>query len=178
MLRHRYGDPRAFEELYGEFSSLVYSLSLRMSGSPERAQDLSQEVFLRIHKSLARFKGKSTLKTWIYRITLNHCRSKLGRKRYPTDSLDEPEAREVVEERRGPEDRALAQDAKRTVEKALTLIDPSFREAVVLRDIEELSYQEISEVLSVKIGTVRSRISRGRAQLKLKLEEMSSKETS
>jgi RNA polymerase sigma-70 factor (ECF subfamily) len=177
-LRHRYGDPRAFEELYDEFSSLVYSLSLRMCGSPERAQDLSQEVFLRIYKSLARFCGKSTLKTWIYRITLNHCRSKLGRKRWLIDSLDEPEAREVVEDRRGPEERALARDAQRTVEKALVQIDGSFREAVVLRDVEELSYQEIAEVLGVKIGTVRSRISRGRAQLKIQLEQMSSRETS
>lgn len=170
VLRHRYGDPEAFEELYREFSSMVYGLSFRMSGSPERAQDLSQEIFLRIHRSLSRFRCKSSLKTWIYRITLNHCRSKLGRKSLPMDSLDELDARPVVEQRRGPESLALAEDAKRQVQRALLEVDTVYREAVILRDIEELSYQEISGILGVRIGTVRSRIARGRRQLRERLE--------
>ena len=79
--RHRYGDGAAFEEIYQLHSSMVYALCVRMSGDPAAAQDLSQEVFLRIFRSLGGFRGRSSLRTWIYRITLNHCRSRLGRKR-------------------------------------------------------------------------------------------------
>ena len=70
VLRHRYGDEEAFDEVYREFAPMVFNLTLRMSGSPERAQDLSQEVFLRVFRSLGRFRGKSSLKTWMYRVTV------------------------------------------------------------------------------------------------------------
>ena len=165
-MRHRYGDAAAFDEVYEEFAPMVYHLALRMSGKPERAEDLSQEVFLRIHRSLAKFQGRSKLKTWIYRVCVNHCRTRLSRKRLDVDSLDREESAVPVDERRTPEERALAHDARDRVEKALLGVDRVFREAVILRDLEELSYQEIAEVLGVRIGTVRSRIARGREQLR------------
>ena len=170
-LRHRYGDPQAFEEVYVEFGSMVYNLSLRMCGSPERAQDLSQEVFVRIFRNLGKFKGRSRLKTWVYRVCLNHCRSRLGRKRLDTDSLDREDAHIPADGRRTPEERALAGDAQAVVQRALLQVDAVFREAVVLRDIDELAYAEIAQVLGVRIGTVRSRISRGREQLRNILEQ-------
>lgn len=167
--RHRYGDPAAFEEVYVRFESMVYNLCLRMSGRSADAEDLAQEVFLRIHRHLGRFDGRSTLKTWVYRVTLNLCRSKLGRKRYPTsplrDEVDEGGV-ELIETRRGPEDRAVDRDAAQHVLDALDKVPPKFREAVILRDLEELSYDEISEVLGVRLGTVRSRIARGRERLR------------
>ena len=85
--RHGYGDETAFEEVYRRFAGMVYNLCFRMAGRAEEAEDLAQEVFLRIHRHLGRFNGRSSLKTWIYRVTLNHCRSKLSRKRYPTAPL-------------------------------------------------------------------------------------------
>ncbi|MEM9558450.1 MAG: sigma-70 family RNA polymerase sigma factor [Acidobacteriota bacterium] len=167
--RHRYGDPDAFDEIYRRFESMVYNLCLRMSGSASDAEDLAQEVFLRIHRHLGRFNGRSSLKTWVYRVTLNLCRSKLGRKRWPMRTLkdeDDEGGVELVATGRGPEDRAVDRDAARRVLEALDELPRKFREAVVLRDLEDLSYEEIAEVLGVRIGTVRSRISRGRDRLR------------
>lgn len=172
--RHRYGDLRAFDEVYERFSGLVYNLALRLAGDAEQAEDLSQEVFLRIFRHLGRFSGRSSLKTWIYRVTLNHCRSRLGRWRrwfqLPVDD-DGNEKDEAVDTSRDPEERVLAQDAARRVGRALCEVRAEFREAVVLRDLEELAYEEIAEILDVPIGTVRSRIARGREQLRKVLEK-------
>lgn len=174
--RHRYGDPEAFEEVYHRFAQMVFNLTYRMSGTVEEAEDLAQEVFLRIHRHLGRFNGRSALKTWVYRVTLNHCRSKLGRKRYPTQPLAEEndgEGARLVDEGRTPEDQALARDTGRLVTLALRELKPVFREAVVLRDLQGLSYDEIAEILKVRIGTVRSRIARGRDRLRIVLENRS-----
>ena len=174
--RHRYGDPQAFEEVYGRFAQMVFNLAYRMSGTVEEAEDLTQEVFLRIHRHLGRFNGRSALKTWVYRVTLNHCRSKLGRKRYATQPLAEEndgEGTRLVDGGRSPEDLTLAQDTHRRVNLALRQLKPVFREAVVLRDLQGLSYDEIAEVLKVRIGTVRSRIARGRDRLRIILENTS-----
>ena len=172
--RHRYGDEEAFGEVYQRFVGLVFNLAFRMSGRAEEAEDLTQEIFLRIYRHLGRFNGRSTLKTWVYRVALNHCRSKLGRKRYPTQPLaeeNEGEGIHLVDERRGPEEKTLAHDAAATVSLALRQVKPSFREAVVLRDLEGLSYEEIADILDVRIGTVRSRIARGRDRLRAILEK-------
>lgn len=172
--RHRYGDPQAFDEVYARFSTMVYNLALRLSGSADQAEDLTQEVFLRIFRHLGRFSGRSSLKTWVYQVTLNHCRSRLGRWRrwfqLPVDA-DGHETIEQVDESRGPEERALARDAAREVGKALQQVRSEFREAVVLRDLEGLAYEEIANILNVPIGTVRSRIARGRDQLRQVLEK-------
>lgn len=166
--RHRYGDSAAFEAVYEAHATMVYNLTYRMCGDAERARDWSQEVFLRVHKSLARFRGRSSLKTWIYRICLNHCRSRLARRRIQTESLTGPLGidDEIVDPRRSPEARAVASDAGRQVAQALAQVDRVFREAVILRDIEGLTYDEIAKVLRVRPGTVRSRIARGREQLR------------
>lgn len=167
--RHRYGDSAAFAEVYRAHAQMVFNLCLRMVGRREEAEDLAQDVFLRIHRHLGRFSGRSTLKTWIYRVTLNHCRSKLSRKRWFWRSLkeeDEEGGVQLADEGRDPEQTTLARDDARTVMRALLQIKPVFREAVVLRDLEGMSYDEISGILNVRIGTVRSRIARGREQLR------------
>lgn len=175
--QHRYGDPEAFEEIYRRFASMVYNLAYRLSGKGDVAEDLAQEVFIRIYRHLGRFNGRSTLKTWIYRITLNHCRSRLGRRRLPLQPLSEPDGGEqlqIADTRRGPEDHVLAHDAARRIGAGLQQLRPVFREAVVLRDLEGLSYEEIAVILGVRIGTVRSRIARGRDKLRTLLMEAAS----
>jgi RNA polymerase sigma-70 factor (ECF subfamily) len=162
--RHRWGDRAAFDEVYSQHAEMVYNLALRLAGDREEAADLTQEIFLRVFRHLGRFRGGSTLKTWIYRVAINHCRSRLGRRR-PVEPLETAGA-EPVDPARGPESRALAGDAERRVAAALAGLAPTFREAVVLRDLEGLAYQEIAEVLGVRVGTVRSRIARGREQLR------------
>lgn len=169
--RHRYGDERAFTEIYARFAPLVYNLCLRLCGDPTRAQDLSQEVFLRVFRGLPRYRAGSSLKTWIYRIALNHCRSRLGRRTLATeDFAGERLDRGPADPALGPEEALLARDRARRLSGALLALPLRFREAVVLRDVDGLSYQEIAVVLHVRQGTVRSRIARGRERLRALLE--------
>jgi RNA polymerase sigma-70 factor, ECF subfamily len=176
--RHRYGDTQAFDEIYHRFDHMVYNLALRLCGDSEQAADLTQEIFLRVFRHIDQFRGHSSLKTWIFRIALNHCRSCLSRRHLPMQPLveeqpgeqDGPGAVMLADPGRGPEELAVAADEGRRVAQALTHLPESFREAVVLRDLEGLSYEEIAEVLRVRLGTVRSRIARGREQLRALLE--------
>jgi RNA polymerase sigma-70 factor (ECF subfamily) len=174
--RHRFGDVQAFDEIYHRFDQMVFNLALRLSGDAEQAADLTQEIFLRVFRYVAQFRGGSSLKTWIFRIAVNHCRSSLGRRRLPMlPLLEEPSEDErgsgaIPDPGRGPEELAVAADEGRRVAAGLARLPESFRVAVVLRDLEGLAYEEISEVLGVRIGTVRSRIARGREQLRTFLE--------
>lgn len=172
--RHRHGDREAFAEIYREYERTVYNLALRLAGDPFDAADLTQEVFLRVFRHLGKFRGRSSLKTWIFRVALNHCRSRLSRRRRPLQPPTEDDGeteREIVDERRGPEERAVARDEGRRVEEALTRLPVEFREAVVLRDLQGLTYAEIGRVLGARPGTVRSRIARGRRRLRKVLEQ-------
>lgn len=172
--RHRAGDRSAFDEVYSQFSEMVWNVTLRLAGDPDRAADLSQEIFLRIYRHLGGFRGRSALRTWVYRIALNHCRGRLsGGNRWSFRRLFE-EGEETAEPlpdlSRGPEELAVASDDGRRVSEALMDLPIEFREAVVLRDLEGLAYEEISAALGVPIGTVRSRIARGRERLRDLLE--------
>jgi RNA polymerase sigma-70 factor (ECF subfamily) len=171
--RHRRGEPEAFDEYYTAHAGLIYNVTLRQCGDSELARDLSQEVLLKAFRGLARFRGSSSLKTWTYRICINHCRSRLGRRRPAMLSLQAEDGYEqdVADSQRGPEESLLADEASRRLTAALPSVDAAFREAIVLRDLEDLSYQEIADVLGVPIGTVRSRIARGREQLRRVLQE-------
>lgn len=172
--RHRCGDIQAFDEVYGRFGEMVYNLALRLSGNREESADLTQEIFLRIYRHLGSFGGRSTLKTWVFRIAINHCRDRLSRRTPWMQSLDdgaEDGGVPIADPGRGPEELAVAADEGRRVMAGLARIPQVFREAVVLRDLEGLSYEEIAEVLGVRVGTVRSRIARGREQLRLLLEK-------
>jgi len=169
--RHRYGDSRAFEHIYHRFSTMVFNLALRLCGDPDEAADLTQEVFFRAYRHLGKFRGGSSLKTWLYRVALNHCRSRLGRRhRRWLLPLAPAAEKTVADPHRGPEEQALASDAATSVERALAALPAAFREAVVLRDLEALSYEEIAQVLGARVGTVRSRIARGRERLRQLLE--------
>lgn len=182
--RHLHGDRSAFDELYGRTASRVYNLALRLAGNAEDAAELTQEVFVRVFRHLGRFAGRSRLETWVYRITVNHCRSRLSRRRLAflplglfgagggrgEDGADGPMLREPVDPQRGPEERSVAAEAQRQVGAALARLPAAYREAVVLRDLEGFDYAEIAAILRVPIGTVRSRLARGRDQLRAQLE--------
>jgi RNA polymerase sigma-70 factor (ECF subfamily) len=171
--RHRQGDSEAFAELYREFESMVYNLALRMSGNPADAEDIAQETFIRTYRHLKKFKGKSSLKTWVFRIALNCSNSRLKRRgRRQAHHVDdgEPELERAVASGRSPEEKALAMDLSETVRAGLAGLPTHYREAVLLRDFQDLNYSEIAEVLGVQIGTVRSRIARGRELLRQRME--------
>lgn len=171
--RHKLGDPAAFEEIYRQHEKMVFNLALRMSANREDAAELSQEVFLRVYRSLDRFRGGSTLKTWVFRIALNCCRSRYRRRRLPfwqPRSEEEDVLERIVDPQSDPEADLLNRRLGAQLSAALERIPYAFREAVVLRDVHGFSYEEISHILRIRVGTVRSRIARGRERLRSLLE--------
>ncbi len=172
--RHRRGEEAAFAELYGRYGAMVFNVALRLSGNPDEATDLTQETFLKIHRHLGGFRGRSALRTWIYRVAINCCRSRYRRQqtwhsRFELGSGATLE--QVADRRRDPEQRAIARSTGEVVQAALEALPLVYREAVILREIEGLAYGEIAEVLGVRVGTVRSRIARGRERLRSLLED-------
>lgn len=174
----RDGNEFAYEQLLLRFQQPVYALALRLLDDPSEAFDVVQEVFLKVFRNIGSFRGQSTLKTWIYRITVNeahNARRWFFRHRRREVELDtDPEVtrnwKEVIPDGcRSPFDVASDREQHILIEAALDRINPIFREAVVLRDITDLSYEEIAEVIGVSLGTVKSRILRGREALKEEL---------
>ncbi len=178
----RRGDALAYERLVAEHSGDVYALLYRLTTDPEEARDLTQETFLRAFQSIARFRGDSSLKTWIYRIAINQARNRWRwwrrRKRDVTVSLDatdehrdKPLAATLPSDNSpSPEQETLAHEREAQLREALQGLRRSYREAVILRDVEGFSYEEIARTLQISIGTVKSRISRGRLELRHQLE--------
>jgi len=174
----RAGSEHAYEELLSRFQQPAYTLALRLLNDPSEAGDVVQEVFLKVFRNIGNFRGQSALKTWIYRITVNeahNARRWFFRHRRREVELDtNPEEarnwKEIIPDRsRSPFDVAFDREQHVMIEAALERINPIFREAVVLRDITDLSYEEIAEILGVSLGTVKSRILRGREALREEL---------
>ena len=170
-----------FEDVFQRFHSMVFQLSYRVLGDREEALDLSQEVFLTVYRKMHRFRGESSLKTWIYRITVNRaanrCRWWNRLRRRGTVSLDEHLAKdsersysETLESgARSPEESLLLQEERAQIERSLLQLPLPQRMAVIMRDVDGLSYEEIAESMQVSLGTVKSRIARGREELKRRL---------
>ena len=181
--RLKRGDEAAFEKLVNERSGEIFGLLYRLTENSEEARDLTQETFLRAFQSIIHFRGESDLRTWIYRIAINQARNRWRwwrrRRRDVTVSIDAPEigngrlglvstlrSRNVKD----PEQDALESERERALKKALSSLRRVYREAVVLRDIEGFAYEEIATALDISIGTVKSRLARGRQELRRKLE--------
>ena len=174
----REGSETAYEELLLRFQQPVYALALRLLDDRGEACDVVQEVFLKVFRNVGSFRGQSTLKTWIYRITVNeahNARRWFFRHRRAEVELDKnPEEsrnwKEIIPDRgRSPFEEAFNSEQHIMIEAALKRINPIFREAVALRDISDLAYEEIAEILGVSLGTVKSRILRGREALREEL---------
>lgn len=178
----RRGDTAAYERLVAEQTGDVYALLFRLTADAEEARDLTQETFLRAFQSINRFRGDASLKTWIYRIAINQARNRWRwwrrRRRDATVSLDatdyqreKPLAVTLPSDGSlNPEQETLAREREGQLREALMTLRRSYREAVILRDVEGFSYEEIAAALQISIGTVKSRISRGRLELRKKLE--------
>ena len=180
--RLRAGEAEAFERLVGERSGDIYALLYRLTEDPEEARDLTQETFLQAFRSIAHFRGDADLRTWLYRIAVNQARNRWRwwrrRRRGATVSLDAtdethelPLATRLIDEQApNPEARTLAHEREEILLAAVRTLARPYREAVVLRDIEGLSYEEVAAALEISVGTVKSRLSRGRTELRHKLE--------
>jgi len=174
----REGAEGAYEELIQRFQQPVYALALRLLGDQGEACDVVQEVFLKVFRNIGSFRGQSSLKTWMYRITVNeayNARRWFFRHRRREVELDNnpDEARNwkenIPDSTRSPFDVACDRERHVMIDRALEKINPIFREAVVLRDTMDRSYEEIAEILGVSLGTVKSRILRGREALREEL---------
>ena len=166
------GDVNAFETLVLAYEKSVYNIALRMTGNPEDASDMTQEAFIKAYNSLQSFRGDSKFSVWIYRIATNVCLDFLrSRSRKPTVSLsvedkdgDEVEL-DVADESQSPEQLLDRQMTRESVRRGLETLTPEYRQILLLREIQGLSYDEISQCLGLEVGTVKSRIFRARKKL-------------
>ncbi len=172
------GDGEAFGDLVAPFEDRVYGLAYRMSGNREDAYDLAQEAFLKAYRALARFKGQSSFSTWLYRVVSNTCLDQIRRQKRcgPVTSLDDPVdtgggtlLREAADTTFEPEQLALRSETAREIEAAVAGLHPDHRLAILLRDYEDLPYQQIAQAMGCSLGTVKSRISRARSTLRDRL---------
>ena len=171
----RSGVGEAYEILISRFQQPIYNLVYRLLSDPTEACDVVQEVFLKVFRNIGAFRGQSSLKTWVYRIAVNEAhnhRRWFGRHRRQEVGLDREEEnnrsyQEILPDPgSSPFDSVLSHERHELIEQALATMNPIFRSVVVLRDIEDLSYEEIANVLQVSLGTVKSRILRGREALR------------
>src|SRR4051794_39025932 len=176
----RSGIDSAYEELMDAYEQPIYNMVYRLLGNQTDACDVVQDVFLKVFRSVGSFREQSSLRTWIYRIAVNeahnhrrwftrHCRREVSLE------PDGDERTQLVDcapdPGRSPFDQALDSENRALIEQALEHINPAFRTVVVLRDIENLSYEEIAEILQLSLGTVKSRILRGREALRRELTQ-------
>src|SRR5216684_983998 len=180
--RLKKGDVAAFETLVAERSGEIYGLLYRLTENAEEARDLTQETFLRAFQNIGHFRGDADLRTWIYRIAINQARNRWRwwrrRRRDVTVSLDDkhgPSEQPLSsslrdEDAADPEQETLAREREGQLRGALLGLRSAYREAVILRDVEGFSYEEIATTLEISIGTVKSRLSRGRLELRRMLE--------
>jgi len=178
----RAGSEEAYAWLIAEFSQPIYNVTYRILADPADAADTTQEVFLKVFRGIGRFHGESSLKTWIYRIALHEA---ANRRRWwfrhksretsiepnPELSLLSPKLEDcLVDRAESPFELAAHQEVRTRVEAELAQVAEPYRTTVILRDLEEMSYEEIAEIMQVSLGTVKSRLTRGRMALKERLK--------
>ncbi len=179
--RLKRGEAAAFEELVSQRSPEIYGLLFRFTENAEEARDLTQETFLRAFQNIGRFRGEADLRTWIYRIAINQARNRWRwwrrRRRDATVSLDATQGHSdqtmiatLAESSENPEQQTLAHERESALRVALQKVGRAYRETVILRDIEGFTYEEIAKTLDINVGTVKSRLARGREELRRRLE--------
>lgn len=179
--RFQAGDPEAFEALVRSREREVYRTALRMLGSEDDAMDASQETFIRAYRSLGAFRNEASFKTWVIGICINVCRNKLAsasenmRRRSTSLAKENPEDGEEMESplrdtSPDPASATLGSELKQALARALEKLSPEHREIIVLRDIQDLDYDEVGAILRCPEGTVKSRLSRARQALREALE--------
>jgi RNA polymerase sigma-70 factor (ECF subfamily) len=171
------GDAAAWQEIVQQYHRRIYNICYRFSGSADDASDLTQEVFIKMYRTLSTYDtSRASFMTWVTTVTRNLLVDHFRKGKYDriTDSLDATPgnqeegltlAEQLEDRTASPETRVRSQETQRLVHEALKRLSPELREAVILRDLQDLDYKDIAKVLNVPEGTVKSRINRGRTEL-------------
>jgi RNA polymerase sigma-70 factor (ECF subfamily) len=179
MLIHRCkrGDLTAFEILISNYEKKTYNIAFGLVGKEEDAKDIAQDTFIKAFKSIATFKEKSSFSTWLYRITINTSKDYL-RKRKNTIAFEDINAQgEIKDEGLQPQEQLEHMEERKLILSALKELKEEYSNVIILKDLNGFSYQEIADILDINLGTVKSRISRGRFQLRDILSQSSQKFT-
>ena len=185
--RFKEGDRSAYAEIVRRYQDRVYTLCLRWMGDREVAEEVAQDVFLALFKSLSRFRGDSQLSTWVYRVVVNHCKNrKLYRRRRKMEQhealegsapeTDDGPVRQLADSGPGTDAPLHTREANELLYAALDQLDEEQRQIILMRDVQDLSYEEIADILGLARGTVKSRLHRARATLARVLSRTLSKE--
>ena len=181
--RFKGGDATAFDEMVTRYWDRIYSMAHQMLRNPQDAEEVTQDAFIRAHRGLGNFRGEAAFSTWLYQIATNLARNRYWywwrRKRDQSVSLDAPIgadndttlAEVIPAEVETPGDITVTQEFVARIGKAMNRLSPKHREVLTLRNIKNLSYEEIAAILGVSVGTVKSRIARARESLRSKLGE-------
>ncbi|MBP5672266.1 MAG: sigma-70 family RNA polymerase sigma factor [Lentisphaeria bacterium] len=180
--RFKSGDELAFDQLVRKHTSRAYGIAYGILGSREDAQEVAQDAFIRIHHALPNFRGDSEFTTWMYRIVTNLAKNKYrwnkcrGSKvtsslNAPIDGTDGDNALffEAPDERMAPDEALRFSELERRTQEAMAALPEAYREALILRNVKEMSYEDIATMLGCKLGTIKSRINRAREELRSKL---------
>lgn len=173
--RFQDGDRAAYSDIVRRYQDRVFTLSLRWMGDRQVAEEVAQDVFIALYRSLDRFRGEARLSTWIFRVTVNHCKNRrLYRRRRKMEQHEPLEGtradedgpvRQIPGDGPGTDSQVHRSEAGRILQEALDRLDESYRTILVLRDVEDLPYEEIAQILELPRGTVKSRLHRARAEL-------------
>ena len=164
-MRARNGDNEAYESLVRHYRNEVYALCWYFTRNREDAWDLSQEVFIKAWRALARFRGDSSFKTWLMRIAANHCKDHLKKRRLDTASFDDALQAPDTESSANPSETAVSNELGAAIDAAVQQLPAKHQMAFVLREYKGLSYQEMAEVMQCNVGTVMSRLFNARKRL-------------
>lgn len=167
--RAQQGDSKALEEILMAYEKKVYNIAYRFMGNEADAYDMAQEALIKLYRSITSFKHKSSFSSWVYRLTVNTCMDGLRKRKREPVSLEFSIETGMSPEDTGtdsPEEEILSIEKSEDIQKAINKLNDSYKSVVIMRDIDGLSYEEIAEYLEISIGTVKSRINRGRQQLK------------
>lgn len=172
VTRAQTGDDAAFEELVRRFRNDVYGLSYHFLRNREEAWDVSQEVFIKAYRSLKRFRGDAGFKTWLLRITANHCKDHFKKRRLATVSMDAMPTQDLFTSGSDPEKHLRNTELGEAIQEALDSLPAKHRMAFVLREFEDMSYKEMAQVMNCSEGTVMSRLHHARKKLQNKLARL------
>ncbi len=179
ILKAKQGNIHAFELLIRQHEKTVYNIAYRMFHHEEDAKDISQEVWIKVYKSLSKFEENANFTTWIYRIAVNTCideiRRRKGKETYSVDESVETEKGPIAKQYRDskptPEEQYLKKESAEIMQKMINTLSEEHKTLVILRDIQGFSYGEIAEIIPCSMGTVKSRLARARTQLKKMLSK-------